>query len=278
MINNQLSQKEFEYYRTLAGEIRQEVLNMVYRTKSPHVGSCFSMIEILITLYFKILRINPELPHDEKRDRFILSKGHGCPALYAVLVKRGFLDKDHIDKFAVSGGCLEQHPTRDVKRGIEITSGSLGHGLSIGSGMALAGKCDRSDVRVFVFLGDGELDEGLNWEAAMFASHNKLDNLVAIVDYNKLQVLGKTADVLNLEPLGEKWRSFGWEVREVDGHNFEQLAACLGSVPFQQGKPSVVIAHTIKGKGVSFMENELCWHDKHPDDREYEKALDELKI
>jgi len=263
-------------YIKFAKEIRKDILDMIYRTKSPHIGSSFSMVELLIALYFKILSVNPEKPDDPNRDRFVLSKGHGCPTLYSVLMHRGFLNKDILNGFAVDGGTLEGHPTRNISQGIEISSGSLGHGLSIGVGMALAAKYDKKDHRIFTFLGDGELNQGSIWEAIMFAAHHKLDNLVAIVDRNKLQVLGKTSEVLNLEPLSEKWRSFEWEVQEIDGHDFQQIIDTFENIPFQKGKPSVVIAHTIKGKGVSFMENVPCWHDKYPDDQEYKKALEEL--
>lgn len=271
-----LTEKEITAYKSIAKKTRRAILDMIYRTKSPHIGSSFSMVEILIALYFKILFINPEKPNDPNRDRFILSKGHGCPALYAALAQRGFLSEDILDRFAIDGGSLEQHPTRDISSGIEISSGSLGHGLSLGAGMAIAAKYDRKSFRVFTFLGDGELDEGSNWEAIMFAAHHKLDNLVAIVDYNRLQILGRTSEVLNLEPLADKWRSFGWVVREIDGHDFRQIIEALENIPYLPQKPSVVVAHTIKGKGVSFMEDERCWHDKYPDETEYKKALAEL--
>jgi transketolase len=270
------TEKEVAEYKNIAKHIRRTILNMIYRTKSPHIGSSLSMVEILVALYFRVLSIDPEKPNDPNRDRFVLSKGHGCPALYATLTQRGFFSKDVLDRFAIDGGYLEQHPTRDVSAGIEISSGSLGHGLSLGAGMAIAAKYDRYSYRVFVFLGDGELDEGSNWEAIMFAAHHELDSLVAIVDYNKLQILGRTSEVLNLEPLADKWRSFGWAVREIDGHDFKQIIETLEKTPFLSRKPSVVIAHTIKGKGISFMEDELCWHDKYPDEEEYKKALAEL--
>lgn len=271
-----ITEREVSEYKNIAKEIRRTILNMIYETKSPHIGSSFSMVEILVALYFKILVIDPQKPSDLNRDRFVLSKGHGCPALYATLAQRGFFSKEILGKFVVNGGCLEQHPTRDISRGIEISSGSLGHGLSIGAGIAMAAKFDQRNFRVFVFLGDGELDEGSNWESIMFAAHHKLDNLVAIVDYNKLQILGRTAEVLELEPLSDKWRSFGWGVKEIRGHDFKDIIEVFNNIPFLQRKPSVIIAHTIKGKGVSFMEDERRWHDKYPDQEEYQKALTEL--
>ena len=268
--------EKIDKYEEIAKRIRREVLEIIYRTKSPHIGCSLSMVDILVVLYFRTLSVKPENPDDPNRDRFILSKGHGCPALYVTLFQRGFIDKNIIAGFAKDGGTLETHPTRNIPWGIEVSSGSVGHGLSIGAGMALAAKYDQKSYRVFVLLGDGELDEGSNWEAIMFASHHKLDNLVAIIDRNQLQIMGSTSEVLNLEPLGEKWRSFGWETREVDGHNLGELIETFQSIPLQKGRPSCIIANTIKGKGVSFMENELRWHDKYPNDEEYKKALEEL--
>ena len=265
-----------QYYEDIAKKARKEILEMIYRTKSPHIGSSLSIVEILVALYFKILSVFPDNPEAEKRDRFILSKGHGCPALYAVLLLKGFISKKHINGFAVNGGTLEHHPTRDIKRGIEVSTGSLGHGLSIGLGMATAAKHDKASYRVFALLSDGEMDEGDVWEAAMFASHHKLDNLIGIIDFNKIQALGRTNEVLNLEPLAQKWSAFGWEVKEVDGHNLEEIIDTLENLPYGQGKPIVVIAHTVKGKGVSFMENKLLWHYRCPNKEEYTKALKEL--
>ena len=264
------------HYEDIAKKARKKILNMIYQTNSPHIGSSFSIVEILVALYFKILSVSPKSPEAENRDRFILSKGHGCPALYAVLSLKGFISQSCINGFAVNGGTLEHHPTRDIKRGIEASTGSLGHGLSIGAGMAIAAKYDKASYRLFVLLSDGEMNEGDVWEAAMFASHHKLDNLVSIVDYNKIQALGRTNEVVNLEPLAQKWSAFGWDVREIDGHNFEEIINTLENIPYGQGKPVVVIAHTVKGKGVSFMENKLLWHYRFPNKEEYTKALKEL--
>ena len=271
-----LNEQEIDEYTKIAKEIRRDILNMIHRAKAPHIGSSFSIVEILVALYFRCLSISPDRTQDENRDIFILSKGHGCPALYSTLARRGFFSPNALTGFGINGGTLELHPTRDVEAGIEVSTGSLGHGLSIGAGMALAAKYDRSNRRVFTLLSDGETNEGSVWEAAMFAPHHKLDNLIAIVDYNKIQALGRTQEVLNLEPLAGKWHSFGWEVEEIDGHNFEQIVSTAERVPFQQRKPSVIIAHTIKGKGVSFMENELLWHYRCPDEAEYIRALQEL--
>jgi transketolase len=267
---------ETEKYEKIASELRREILDLIYKTKSPHIGCSFSMVELLTALYFKVLKVDPKNPKDPKRDRFLLSKGHGVPALYPVLVKKGFISQEVIDGFAKDGGTLEQHPTRNVDLGIEITSGSLGHGLSIGAGMALAGKYDGKDYRVFVYLGDGEIQEGSNWEAIMFAHQHKLDNLIAIIDHNKLQAMQRIEEVLDLSPLADKWKAFGWAVKEINGHDFKEILPALGGVPFEKGKPTCIIAHTVKGKGVSFMENEPRWHDRCPDESEYQKALKEL--
>ncbi len=272
-----LSEKELQKYRNLAKEVREDILDMIYKTKGPHIGCSFGIVDILVILYFKTLSINPKKPDNPNRDRFILSKGHAVPALYAVLNKRGFISRKILDGFAKDGGTLEQHPTRNIRWGIEASSGSVGHGLSVGAGMAVAAKYDKRNYRIFVLVGDGELDEGSNWEAMLFSAHHKLDNLVAIVDKNNCQILGRTKEVLNLEPLAEKWRSFGWEVRKINGHNFNELTETFGKIPFQKGKPSCIIAETAKGKGVSFMENELRWHDKCPDEKEYKKALTEIQ-
>ena len=265
-----------EHYYLLSKKIRRSILDIIYKTKSPHIGSSFSSVEILVSLYFKVLTASPEDPFNPNRDRFILSKGHACPAFYAVLAERGFLSEEDLKGFAVNGGVLEQHPSRDVNKGIEVSTGSLGHGLSIGVGMALAGKRDKKNYRVYALLSDGELDEGSVWEAAMFASHHGLDNLVAIVDYNKIQALGYTKDIINLEPLSQRWSAFGWSVKEIDGHNFGQIFEVLASIPFSTGRPNIVIAHTVKGKGVFFMEDKVLWHYRAPDDEEYQDALKEL--
>ncbi|MGQ9851552.1 MAG: transketolase, partial [Aggregatilineaceae bacterium] len=211
------------------------------------------------------------------RDRFVLSKGHGCAALYAVLAECGFFPLEWLDTFYQNGSRLPGHATHTHVPGIEVSTGSLGHGLSIACGMALAAKRDGKPYRVFALLSDGECDEGSTWEAVLFASHHRLDNLIAIVDYNKIQSLGRVEEVINLEPLAEKWRSFGWAVREIDGHDVLEIEDALSQVPFEAGRPSCVIAHTVKGKGVSFMEDKLLWHYRSPQGEEYEAALAELE-
>lgn len=261
-----------------ARQIRRLVVQMNATAKSSHVGAALSIVDILTVLYFQILRIDPKDPKSPNRDRFILSKGHGCTALYATLAERGFLRKEVLDTYCQDGGLLAGHVDDHGIPGIEVAAGSLGHGLSIGVGMSLAGKYDRKDYRVFVVLGDGECDEGSVWEAAMSASHFKLDNLIAIIDFNKLQATGAVKEVMNLEPLSDKWRSFGWNLREIDGHDFCQIVDALAGVPFEMGKPSLIIAHTIKGKGVSYMENQLAWHYKSPNEKELALALKELDL
>ena len=269
--------QEIKEYSKLAKDIRKVILNMIYQAKAPHIASSFSIVEILVVLYFKYLKIPADNPRDKRRDRLILSKGHGCPALYAVLRKRGFINDVMLEGFGCDGGALEGHPTYDLEKGIEVSTGSLGHGLSIGAGMAMAAKHDRVPSRVFVLMSDGEIQSGFVWEAALFAAHHKLDNLVAIIDYNKIQALGRVEEVNDLEPLKNKWNSFGWGVREINGHDFKELFSAFEMLPIEQNRPSIIIAHTIKGKGVSFMQNDLLWHYRCPDEKEYNSAMRELE-
>jgi transketolase len=260
----------------LARRIRARAVRMTNRAKSSHVGSILSMAELLAVLYHDVLRVTPATAADPDRDRFILSKGHGCAGLYAVLAERGFFPTEWLDSFYLDGGRLAGHCTADGVPGVEVSTGSLGHGLGVGCGMAVAGKWDHRPYRVFPLLSDGECDEGSTWEAALFAAHHRLDNLVAVVDYNKIQSLGHVKDVLDLEPLGGKWAAFGWAVREIDGHDVAEVGAALTAVPFAPGQPSCVVAHTVKGKGVSFMEDKLLWHYRTPADDEFAAALGEL--
>ncbi len=260
----------------LARTIRIHVLRMTHSAKSSHVGSALSMVDLLAVLYGKVLRIDPARPDWPERDRFILSKGHACAGLYAVLAERGFFPTSWLDDFCQDGSRFAGHVTHTGVPGVEVSTGALGHGLAIACGMALAGKRDGGAHRVFVLLSDGECDEGSTWEAVLFAPHHHLDNLVAIVDYNKIQSLGTVKEVLDLEPLAAKWQSFGWAVREIDGHNFEQIEHVFESIPAEPAKPTCIVAHTVKGKGVSFMENKLLWHYRAPDSEEMCKALAEL--
>jgi len=265
-------------YKKITDEIRKKLLKMHAKSESSHIGSALSCVDILVVLYFSIMNLDAKRPKDVNRDKFILSKGHACSALYATLALKGFFDSIYLDSYCMDGGILQGHSTKECVPGVEISSGSLGHGLSVGAGMAIAGKCDGQHYRVFVLMGDGECDEGSVWEAAMFSGNKKLDNLIAIVDYNKIQSFGKVKEVNDLEPFSDKWRSFGWETVEVDGHNTEKLVEILKKVPFKKGKPSVLIAHTIKGKGISFMENELKWHYKSPNEKELMQALKEIDV
>ena len=261
---------------TLARRIRVKALRMIDRARSSHLGSAFSMAELLAVLYARVLRVDPARPDWADRDRFILSKGHACAPLYVVLAERGFFPASWLDEFYLDGSHLAGHASHTGVPGVEISTGSLGHGLSIACGMAVAGKHDGKSHRIFALLSDGECDEGSTWEAVLFAPHHHLDNLIVIVDYNKIQSLGTVKEVLDLEPLAAKWRAFGWAVQEIDGHNLNQIDETLAKVPFQPGKPSCVIAHTVKGKGVSFMEDKLLWHYRAPDRDEMARALAEL--
>ena len=250
---------------------------MTHRAKASHVGTSLSMAELLAVLYGGILRVDPSTRESLDRDRFVLSKGHGCAGLYAVLAERGFFPLSRLGEFYQDGTRMAGHVTHGGIPGVEVSTGALGHGLSIACGMALAGRRDRRQFRVFALLSDGECDEGATWEAALLAGHHRLDTLVAIVDYNKIQSFGRVAEVLDLDPLADKWRAFRWGVREIDGHDHATIAAALESVPLEAGRPSVLVAHTVKGKGVSFMENDLAWHYKSPDAQQLARALDELE-
>ena len=276
----EMGEAEFDKSRckALAKRIRQHVVRMTHRAKSSHVGTSLSMADLLAVLYGEILRVKPDQPDWPDRDRFILSKGHGAAGAYAALAERGFFPlQQALETYYQNGSALAGHITHTGVPGVDASTGSLGHGLSIACGMALVGKRDGRPYRAFALLSDGECDEGSTWEAVLFAPHHHLDNLVAIVDYNKIQSLGRVSEVLDLEPLGEKWRSFGWAVREIDGHDVEQIHRALLAVPFEPGRPSCIIAHTVKGKGVSFMEDKLAWHYQPPNDQELEQALAELE-
>ncbi len=260
----------------LARKIRLHAVRMTQRAKSSHVGSSLSMAELLAVLYRRVLRVTPQTVDDPDRDRLILSKGHACAGLYAVLAECGFFPLDWLESFYHDGARLAGHATAKGIPGIEVSTGALGHGLSIACGMALAAQRDKRPNRVFALLSDGECDEGSTWEAVLFAPHHRLDNLTAIVDYNKIQSLGRVEEVLSLEPLGGKWAAFGWSVCEIDGHDLGAIASALGALPREPGKPTCVIAHTVKGKGVSFMEDKLLWHYRTPQGDEFVDAIREL--
>ena len=261
---------------TLARNIRTQALQMVYRARGSHIGSALSISDIVATLYGKILKLTPAKPQAPDRDRLILSKGHACVAVYAALAETGFFPRKDLLTYGQDHSIFMSHISQKVP-GVEFSTGSLGHGLPFGVGKSLAAKRKAEDWRSFVLMSDGELDEGSNWEAMLFAAHHQLDNLVAIVDYNKLQSLTTVDKTLGLEPLANKFRAFGWSVREVDGHDHAALVRDLGSVPWTPGKPSIMIAHTIKGKGISFMENKVEWHYRSPNEKELTQALAELE-
>lgn len=259
--------------RVLAHRIRRHAVEMTSRGKSSHIGSVLSMADILGVLYGRELRLDPDRPKWPERDRFILSKGHGGAGVYAALAERGFFSTDLLKQHYQNGSVFSGHVSHKGVPGVEISTGSLGHGLGIGAGMALAGQRLAADWRVFVVMSDGECDEGSIWEAAMFAAHHGLERLVAVIDYNKIQSLASIAETLALEPFADKWRSFGWGVAEVDGHDHEALAQAFGRAPYIDGRPSVVIAHTTKGKGVPFMENAVLWHYRTAQGDELAAAL-----
>jgi transketolase len=260
---------------TLARAIRVLVLETIHRAQSAHIGSALSVADILAVLYGRVLRIDPHRPISSDRDRFIMSKGHACVALYAALAERGFFPIELLDTFYQDGTTLAGHVTSGIS-GVEVSTGSLGHGLSIACGMALAGRRDGAGYRVYALLSDGECDEGSTWEAALFAPHHRLGNLTTIVDYNKIQSLGPVSEVLNLEPLAAKWRAFGWETREIDGHDLIAIEGALCEPAADSDRPICVVAHTVKGKGVSFMENRLEWHYRSPKSDELARALVEV--
>ena len=260
----------------LAKSMRIDVLNMVHRGRASHVGSCFSVTDILAVLYGQVMHVRPHEPTWAGRDRFILSKGHAAAAVYAALANTGVIPRTDLETYGKDGSRYMTHVSHKIA-GVEFSSGSLGHGLPFGVGKALAAKKRSQTWRVFVMLSDGEMDEGTNWEALMFAAHHRLDNLVAVIDYNKLQSLTSISKTLGLEPLVDKLKAFGWSVRELNGHDHLALASDLGSTPWTAGSPSLLLAHTTKGKGVSFMENKVEWHYRNPSAEQLCLALAELE-
>lgn len=259
----------------MARAIRRHALQMTHAAKASHVGSGLSMADILAVLYGRIARVDPENPRAPDRDRVIVSKGHAAAAVYGALAERGFITRESLNGYSADDSLLCGHVSHKVP-GVEVSTGSLGHGLPIGCGMALAGRHAPRSFRVFVILSDGELDEGSNWEAMLFAGHHKLANLVAIVDFNKIQSFGSIAEVLDLGDLAQKVRSLGWEAVDLDGHDHQALQTALAQQRIAHGTPLMLVAHTIKGKGVSFMENRLEWHYRNADAEQLERALDEV--
>jgi len=261
--------------RALAARLRAHAVRMTNAAKASHVGSCLSMADILAVLYGAAMRVDPARPDWDARDRLIVSKGHAAAIVYAALAESGFIEIDELKTYASNGSRLAGHVTRTVP-GVELSTGSLGHGLPVAAGMALAAKRAGAAWRAFCIVSDGELDEGSNWEAIQFSQHARLDSLVAIVDYNKIQSFGTVAEVSDLHPLADKFRAFNWGVHEIDGHDHAALHAALTAPPIVPTRPTVVVCHTIKGKGISFMEDQLAWHYKNPDDDQVAAALAEL--
>ena len=259
-----------------AANVRKSAVTAVHAANSGHPGGSLSIADVLTLLYFEVMNIDPKNPKDPDRDRFVLSKGHCAPGLYGVLAERGFFPKEDIPTFRKTGSYLQGHPDMKGVPGVDMSSGSLGQGISAANGMALAGKIDKKDYRVYTILGDGELEEGQVWEAAMYAPHYKLDNLTAFVDFNGLQIDGDISKVMNPLPIDEKFKSFGWHVIVCDGHDFEAMLSAINEAKETKGKPTMIVLKTIKGKDVSFMENNPAWHGSAPNDEQYQQAMDEL--
>ena len=262
--------------KEIARNIRKDIVSMIHTSKSGHPGGSLSSVEILTALYFDEMNIDTNNCKMEDRDRFVLSKGHAAPVLYATLANKGYFDREELNGLRKINRMLQGHPDMKGTPGVEMSTGSLGQGFSVACGMAMASKLDNAPWRVYALLGDGEVQEGIVWEAAMSAAHYKLDNMVAFLDYNGLQIDGKTEDVMNIGSIVDKFKAFGWNVIEIDGHDFDQIFAALDMAKETVGKPTMVIAKTIKGKGVSFMENEAGWHGAAPSDSDLERALLDL--
>ena len=262
--------------KDIARNIRKDIVSMIYMSKSGHPGGSLSAVEILTALYFDEMNIDPNNCKMEDRDRFVLSKGHAAPVLYATLAHKGYFDREELKGLRKINRMLQGHPDMKGTPGVEMSTGSLGQGFSVACGMAMASKLDNAPWRVYALLGDGEVQEGIVWEAAMSAAHYKLDNMVAFLDYNGLQIDGKTEDVMNIGPIVDKFKAFGWNVIEIDGHDFDQIFAALDMAKETVGKPTMIIAKTIKGKGVSFMENQAGWHGAAPSESGLERALLDL--
>lgn len=264
--------------RNQSQRIRYQLVEMSHRGKAPHLASSLSCLDLVLAAYSSFLRIDPKNLDEPCRDRFILSKGHAITTLYAVLAWKGFFSMDLLKTFNCDGGCLPEHPIPKCVPGIEMATGSLGHGLSVGIGQALAGKILNEPFRVMVLMSDGECNEGSVWEAAMFAPAKQLDNIIAIVDFNKWQATARSEEVLKLSPLADKWTAFGWDTHEIDGHNYQQILNVFSKIPVSKGKPTAIIAHTVKGKGISFMEDDNNWHYRIPNEEELAQAKLELGV
>ena len=273
-----LRENDIERLERVAKSIRRRVIETIGHAQAGHPGGSLSSVDILTCLFFQVMRINPHKPDWEDRDRFVLSKGHAAAALYSTLAERGFFSPEILPTFGKINSLLQVHPDMHKVKGVEISTGALGQGFSVALGIALGAKLDGKDISVYALVGDGESQEGQVWEAAMCAAHYKLDNLTVLLDYNKAQLLGPVSEIMEVAPLAEKWRAFGWHTSEIDGHDIKQIIEALASSKEIRGKPVVIIAHTTKGKGVSFMEGPVgTWHGKPPSEEEMKKALEELK-
>ncbi len=266
-----------EELKNMAATIRCDIIDMICTANAGHPGGSLSSADIVTALYFRLMRIDPQSPRWPDRDRFILSKGHACPVWYAALSERGYFDKSHLGTLRRMGSILQGHPDMNKTPGIDMTAGSLGHGLSVGLGMALSGKLQKKDYQVWIIIGDGESQEGSIWEAAMAGAKWKLNNLTAILDHNNLQNDYSVDEVMPIEPIADKWRAFGWRVVVIDGHNMEEIVQALEGAKAYLDGPTMIIAETIKGKGVSFMENVCEWHGRAPCKAEAERALEEIR-
>ncbi|WP_312907786.1 transketolase [Tissierella praeacuta] len=262
--------------KEIARNIRVDIINMLEKSQSGHPGGSLSAVEILTTLYFKEMKVDIKNPRWEGRDRFVLSKGHASPVLYSTLAEKGFFSKEELNNFRKLGSILQGHPDMKDIPGVDMTTGSLGQGLAAANGMALAGKLDNKDYRVYALIGDGESQEGLIWEAAMLAAHYKLDNLTVFLDYNGLQIDGPNNEIMNIDPIDDKFRAFGWHILTINGHSFDEILNAIDEAKNIKNKPTMIIAHTHKGKGISFMEDKVGWHGKAPSAEEASKALEEL--
>lgn len=275
LTNFYFTEKDVERLEEQAVQLRRDIVEMIHAAKAGHPGGSLSAVDMITALYFHVMRIDPQNPRWEDRDRFVLSKGHACPALYAALARRGFFDPKHLTTLRQYHSILQGHPDMNKTPGIDISSGSLGNGLAIGVGMAMSGRLHHQDYMTYVMLGDGEVQEGMVWEAAMAAHHHDLGNLVAIVDCNGVQINGWVNEIMTVEPLADKWRAFGWNVVEVNGHNMKDLLTVLHTAKAMR-HPTVILMRTVKGRGVSFMEDDCKWHGNSPSDEELVQAILEI--
>ena len=275
LTNFYFTEKDVERLEEQAVQLRRDIVEMIHAAKAGHPGGSLSAVDMITALYFHVMRIDPQNPRWEDRDRFVLSKGHACPALYAALARRGFFDLKHLTTLRQYHSILQGHPDMNKTPGIDISSGSLGNGLAIGVGMAMSGRLHHQDYMTYVMLGDGEVQEGMVWEAAMAAHHHDLGNLVAIVDCNGVQINGWVNEIMTVEPLADKWRAFGWNVVEVNGHNMKDLLTVLHTAKAMR-HPTVILMRTVKGRGVSFMEDDCKWHGNSPSDEELVQAILEI--